>query len=101
MISEEFAFDPMDTSRTKDWDLMRRIREASPVIRPAEGIVCTSRYDETAKTFKDAKKSSAVGDMGAPGVVVAEEESFLGERDPPLHPKIRRILRRGFSPAAA
>ena len=101
MISEEFAFDPMDTSRTKDWDLMRRIREASPVIRPAEGIVFTSRYDETAKTFKDAKKYSSVGDMRAPGVVVAEEESFLGELDPPLHPKIRRILRRGFSPAAA
>jgi cytochrome P450 len=100
-ISTEFAFDPMDTSRAKDWELMSRIREASPVIRPAEGIVFTSRYDETARTFRDAKRFSSVGDMRAPGVVVAPEESFLGELDPPLHPKIRRILRKGFTPAAA
>ncbi|HEY2300981.1 MAG TPA: cytochrome P450 [Acidimicrobiales bacterium] len=100
-INPEFAFDPMDTSRTKDWELMGRIRQAGPVIRPAEGIVFTSRYGETAKTFRDARNFSSVGDMRAPGVVVPIEESFLGEMDPPLHPKIRRILRKGFTPAAA
>jgi cytochrome P450 len=70
-------------------------------MRPAEGIVFTARYEDTAKTFKDAKRYSSVGDMRAPGVVVPIEESFLGEMDAPLHPVIRRILRKGFTPAAA
>ena len=35
--------------------------------------------------------------MRAPGVVVPEEVSFLGELDAPLHPKIRRLLLRGFT----
>ena len=39
--------------------------------------------------------------MRAPGVTVPEEESFLGELDAPLHPRIRRLLLRGFTPAAA
>jgi cytochrome P450 len=96
-VDEEFAFDAMDTSRTKDWDLMARIRAECPVARPAEHVVFTSRYDDTAKVFKDAKKYSSVGDMRAPGVVVPDTESFLGEIDAPLHPKIRRLLLRGFT----
>jgi hypothetical protein len=43
-IDAEFAFDPLDTSRTKDPELMKRIREQRPVCRPAEGIVFSSRY---------------------------------------------------------
>src|SRR5512145_1433494 len=39
--------------------------------------------------------------MRAPGVVVPEEESFLGELDAPLHPKIRRVLLKGFTRRAA
>jgi cytochrome P450 len=39
--------------------------------------------------------------MRAPGVVVPVEERFLGELDAPLHPRIRRLLLRGFTPAAA
>jgi cytochrome P450 len=35
--------------------------------------------------------------MRAPGVVVPEEERFLGEIDAPLHPKIRRVLLKGFT----
>ena len=97
----ELAFDPMDASRTKDWALLARIRAECPVLRPAEGVVFTARYDDTATVFRDAKRFSSAGDMRAPGVVVAEEESFLGELDAPLHPKIRRVLLRGFTPERA
>ena len=97
----ELAFDPMDMSRTKDWDLMARVRRECPVYRPAPGIVFTSRLDDTGKAFRDAKRLSSVGDMRAPGVVVPEDESFLGELDAPLHPKIRRILLRSFTPDGA
>ena len=97
----DFAFDPMDTSRSKDPELMERIRRERPVCRPAEGVVLTTRYHDTSKTFRDAKRFSSVGDMRAPGVVVPEEESFLGELDAPLHPKVRRVLLKHFTRSGA
>ena len=96
-IDPELAFDPLDASRTKDPELMARIRRRGPVSRPAPGIVFTARHAETASTFRDAKRFSSAGDMRAPGVVVSEAESFLGELDAPLHPKIRRVLLKGFT----
>jgi len=100
-IDQEFAFDPLDPSQTKDPERMARIRRARGACRPAEGIVFTARYAETAETFRDARRFSSVGDMRAPGVVVPEEESFLGELDAPLHPKIRRVLLKGFTRRSA
>ena len=69
--------------------------------RPAAGVVLTTRHEATRQGFLDAKRLSSVGDMRAPGVVVPEEESFLGELDAPLHPKIRRILLKGFTRSGA
>jgi len=100
-IDREFAFDPLDPEQTKDAERIARIRRARAVCRPAEGIVFTARHAETASTFRDARRFSSVGDMRAPGVVVPEEESFLGELDAPLHPKIRRVLLKGFTRRAA
>ncbi len=34
-------------------------------------------------------------------MVVPDEESFLGEIDPPLHPRVRRLLHRAFTPRTA
>lgn len=99
-VDEEFAFDPMDASKAKDWELIGRIRDAGAVSRVG-GLVFTARFDETQGAFRNARSFSSSGDMRAPGVVVPEEERFLGELDPPLHPKIRRILLRGFTPNAA
>jgi cytochrome P450 len=100
-LDHELGFDPMDQSRTKDWAFLARLRHECPVSHPAEGLVFTARYDATSKGFRDAKTLSSVGDMRAPGVVVPEDESFLGELDAPLHPRIRRLLLRGFTRAAA
>ncbi len=100
-VDGELAFDPMDASKTKDWALLERIRRERPVLRPAPGVVFTARHADTATVFKDARRFSSAGDMRAPGVVVPEEESFLGELDAPLHPKIRRLLLRGFTPERA
>jgi cytochrome P450 len=100
-VDREFAFDPLDPSQTKDAERIAQIRRARAACRPAEGIIFTARYAETASTFRDARRFSSVGDMRAPGVVVPEEESFLGELDAPLHPKIRRVLLKGFTRRAA
>ncbi len=99
--SEAFAFDPMDASKTKDWSLLARIRAEEPVVRPTEGVVYTSLWADTDEVFRGYKRFSSVGDMRAPGVTVPLEESFLGEIDAPLHPKIRRLLLKGFTLRAA
>ena len=96
-IDEAFAFDPTDPQAAKDLARMARIRAEKPICRPAENLVLTTRFADTADGFRDSKRYSSVGDMRAPGVVVPEEESFLGELDAPLHPKIRRILLKGFT----
>jgi len=100
-IDEAYAFDPTDPAKAKDFDLMARIRREKPVCRPAENLVLTTKFDDTSKGFRDSKRYSSVGDMRAPGVVVPEEESFLGELDAPLHPKIRRVLMKGFTRSSA
>jgi cytochrome P450 len=98
---EYFTFDPMDASKTKDWSRLSRIRAEQPVVRPAEGVVYTSLWPDTDEVFRGYKRFSSVGDMRAPGVTVPLEESFLGEIDAPLHPKIRRLLLKGFTLRAA
>jgi cytochrome P450 len=98
---DDLTFDVMDQSKTKDWAFLARLREQCPISRPSEGMVFTATFDETNRGFRDAKTFSSVGDMRAPGVTVSVDESFLGELDAPLHPRIRRLLLRGFTPAAA
>jgi cytochrome P450 len=96
-VDADYALDPTDPAQSKDFARLARIRRERGVCRPAEGIVLTTRYAATRAAFLDAKRLSSVGDMRAPGVVVPEAESFLGELDAPLHPKIRRILLKGFT----
>ena len=96
-IDEEFAFDPTDQSKTQDFGLMAEIRREKPVCRPMDGVVLTTRYEDTTEAFCEAKTFSSVGDMRAPGIVVPLEESFMGELDAPLHTRIRRVLHRIFT----
>jgi cytochrome P450 len=100
-VDAEYAFDPSDPTTAKNPEFMGRIRRERGVVRPSEGLVVSTRYAATAKAFRDNKNFSSAGDMRAPGVTVPEEESFLGELDPPVHPKIRRILLRSFTPRTA
>ncbi len=96
-VDPEFAFDPTDQSKTQDFAFMAKIRRECPIVRPTENVVLTTRYEDTALAFRDAKTFSAVGDMRAPGVVVPLEESFMGELDAPLHTRIRKVFARVFT----
>lgn len=100
-MTDDLTFDVMDQAKTKDWAFLAKLRAECPVSRPSPELVFTARYADTSKGFRDAKTFSSAGDMRAPGITVPEEESFLGELDPPLHPRIRRLLLPGFTPAAA
>lgn len=100
-IDQAYAFDPNDPVAAKDFARLAVIRKEKPVCRPAENIVLVTRYADAVEVFRDSKGFSSVGDMRAPGIVVPIEESFLGELDAPLHPKIRRVLHRSFTIAKA
>ena len=100
-IDQAYAFDPNDPVAAKDFARLAVIRKEKPVCRPAENIVLVTRYADAVEVFRDSKGFSSVGDMRAPGIVVPTEESFLGELDAPLHPKIRRVLHRTFTIAKA
>lgn len=100
-IDQAYAFDPNDPVAAKDFARLAVIRREKPVCRPAENIVLVTRHADAVEVFRDSKGFSSVGDMRAPGIVVPTEESFLGELDAPLHPKIRRVLHRSFTIAKA
>ncbi|MGA2307753.1 MAG: hypothetical protein ABSH29_26730, partial [Acidimicrobiales bacterium] len=97
----EYTFDPSDPTKAKDQAFLGKIRRDRGVVRTEDGLVVSTRFLDTSAAFRDNKRLSSAGDMRAPGVVVTEEESFLGELDPPVHPKIRRILVRSFTPQGA
>lgn len=100
-VDQAYAFDPNDPVAAKDFARLAVIRREKPVCRPAENIVLVTRHADAVEVFRDSKGFSSVGDMRAPGIVVPTEESFLGELDAPLHPKIRRVLHRSFTIAKA
>lgn len=100
-VDAKYAFNPNDPNAAKDFARLAVIRREKPVCRPAENIVLVTRYADAVEVFRDSKGFSSVGDMRAPGIVVPTEESFLGELDAPLHPKIRRVLHRTFTIAKA
>jgi len=94
-----FAFDPFDASQTQEmWDTLAEMRREAPISRPIAGFVYVARYGDVKEVFRDARTfSSREGFRGA-GVVVPDEECFLGEIDPPAHPKLRDLLRQAFRP---
>jgi cytochrome P450 len=100
-IDDDFGFDPQDTTQAKDAELMDKIRNAKPVSRPSAELVLATGWAETRTAFNDIEKFSSIGDFRAPGVIMPTEESFLGELDAPLHPKIRAVLLRAFTPKQA
>ena len=97
--SDRFAFDPFDASQTQEmWDTLAAMRREAPISRPIAGFVYVARYADVKEVFRDARTfSSREGFRGA-GIVVPDDECFLGEIDPPAHPKLRELLRQAFRP---
>ena len=98
----EFTFDPFDPAFTRSDELKARsaeMRRSCPVARPVPGYAYLSRYRDTRKAFMDYQHLSSRAELRALGVVVAEEEKFIGEMDRPLHTTFRRVLTEIFNPA--
>jgi cytochrome P450 len=93
------AFDPFDPKQTQNqWEQLARLRREAPVSRPMPGFVYLARYHDVMAVFRDAATFSSREGFRAAGVVVPEQESFLGEIDPPAHPQLRNLLRQAFRP---
>lgn len=94
-----YAFDPFDPKQTQNqWEQLARLRREAPVSRPMPGFVYLARYHDVMAAFRDAVTFSSREGFRAAGVVVPEEESFLGEIDPPAHPQLRNLMRQAFRP---
>lgn len=91
-------FDPDDVHEM--WDRTRLLRRVQPVSRPAEGMVFVARYHDAKRVMRDRDHYLSGRGFRAPGVEVHEEERFIGEMDPPQHPRIRRIAVSALGPAA-
>ncbi len=98
-LSNPFAFDPFDPRQTQEmWPLLARMRREAPVARPTPGFVYVARYHDVKAVFRDAQTYSSREGFRGPGVVLPLEESFLGELDPPEHPKLRMLMMQAFRP---
>lgn len=94
-----FAFDPFDPKQTQTmWDRLARMRREAPITRPAPGFVFVARYHDVKGVFRDTATYSAREGFRGPGVVLPYEESFLGELDPPEHPRLRMLMMQAFRP---
>ena len=94
-----WAFDPFDPAQTQHmWDQLVAMRREAPVTRPMPGFVYVVRYQDVKRVFRDAETFSSKEGFRGAGVVVPEEESFLGEIDPPAHPKLRALMLQAFRP---
>jgi cytochrome P450 len=93
------AWNPFDPSQTQNmWAELALLRREAPISRPLPGFVYVARYADVKAVFRDAAAYSAREGFRGAGVVVPEEESFLGEIDPPSHPLLRALLLQAFRP---
>jgi cytochrome P450 len=93
------AFDPFDPAQTQQlWERTKVLRREAPVSRPLAGFVYLARHADVKAVFRDAERFSSREGFRAAGVTVPPEESFLGEIDPPAHPRIRALLMQAFRP---
>lgn len=99
---EWYEFDPYDHRQTQAlWDTTARMRQERPVARPRPGFVFVSRYADNLAVQRDLRRFSTGSGWRSPGVVVPVDERALGELDPPMHTRLRRMLLPMFTPAGA
>jgi hypothetical protein len=97
--AERWAFDPFDAAQTQQmWERWGEMRREAPITRPLPGFVFVARHADVKTVFRDNVHYSARDGFRAPGVVVPEEESFLGEIDPPAHMRLRMLMMQAFRP---
>ena len=100
--ANDLAFDVMDQTKTKDWAFLARLRAECPVSRPYErhGVHRALRRHEQGLPRREdllvGRRHAGAGRRPCPTRRASSASSTR-----PLHPRIRRLLLRGFTPGAA
>lgn len=95
-MTAETDFDLFDHRHTQDmWEISRRWRRETPLLRPMPGHVYVARFDHCWDVLRDPGTFSNANGMKA--VEMPEEERSLGEMDPPRHTHLRRVMRTSFT----
>ena len=95
-MTAEAAFDLFDHRHTQNmWEISRRWRRETPLLRPMPGHVYVACFDHCWDVLRDPGTFSNANGMKA--VEMPEEERSLGEMDPPRHTHLRRVMRTSFT----
>jgi cytochrome P450 TylI len=93
------GFNPFDVAwLTRIYEVDAVLRQHEPVSRPLPGIVYVTRHEDCRSVLSDVRTYRSTGGMRAPGVVVPDEQLLFNEMDPPIHPRMRRLLIDAFKP---
>src|ERR1700736_39970 len=98
-MSGDLVFNPYDPAQTRtSWDTLARLRRECRGSHQQGGLAYTAKLVDTREGFRDGKRFTlGPAGMRKPGAVVPYEERFLGEIDPPEHPRIRKLLQPLFT----
>src|SRR5260370_26969450 len=95
------GFDPFDPGQAqRAWPLLKELRREGPVAPIAGGMRYVTRHAECREVLRDTEAFSNASGMKAPGVEVPLEDRILGERDPPQHSVVRRVMVTALTPQA-
>ena len=104
-------YDPLDPEVHRDpYPHYRRLRQAGPVIRNADGSWLVSGYSSVASVLRDPRFGRAFDDQketalsasrgGIHSPLVREMSRWMLYKDPPDHARIRSLVSKGFTPRA-
>jgi cytochrome P450 len=94
-----YGFDPRNPEIKDDpYPALNRLREFYPVHRAPPGYYRVSRYADVARMLKEVKSGVRTTDGKLPFTnESAFERTFMLQRDPPDHTRLRRLVSRAFS----
>ena len=92
-------FDPFAVGEAHDaWPLLAELREKSAVAEIAGGMKYVTRHAACRAVLRDNESFSNASGFKAPGIEVPYEDRLLGELDPPLHTRVRRVMVAALTP---
>lgn len=94
-----YGFDPKNPAIKDDpYPALSRLRETAPVHRAPPGYYRISRYADVARVLKEVKAGVRTTDGTLPFTnEAAFQRTFMLQRDPPDHTRLRRLVSRAFS----
>lgn len=94
-----FGFDPRKPEiRDDPYPALNRLRETAPVHRAPPGYYRVSRYADVARILKEVKAGVRTTDGKLPFTNESVfERTFMLQRDPPDHTRLRKLVSRAFS----